>query len=207
MMVLISQLKESYLTADPAIWLTGLCEGIDPVLAGRLAYVAQTTGIKIKITEGYRSTARQTELYNQYLEYKRTGKGSIKSAAKPGTSWHEYRLAVDTSTQPIRGWTDAMLHKYGLCKPIASEGWHIQPIETKGQTDRVKFQPEEQEEEDVTETRVREIIKEMLAGSGDTPSSWASEAWEKAKKDGITDGKKPQGYATREQVIIMLDRR
>ena len=39
-----------------------------------------------------------------------------------------------------------------------------------------------------------------------TPSSWAKEAWEWAKKEGITDGTNPQKPATREEVITMIHR-
>jgi len=39
-----------------------------------------------------------------------------------------------------------------------------------------------------------------------TPSSWAKEAWEWAKKEGITDGTRPKDPATREEVITMLYR-
>ena len=38
------------------------------------------------------------------------------------------------------------------------------------------------------------------------PSAWAKEAWEWAKKEGITDGTNPQGNVTREQVVTMLHR-
>lgn len=40
----------------------------------------------------------------------------------------------------------------------------------------------------------------------DAPSSWAKASWEKAIAAGVTDGTNPQGPATREQVITMLDR-
>jgi N-acetylmuramoyl-L-alanine amidase CwlA len=36
------------------------------------------------------------------------------------------------------------------------------------------------------------------------PSSWAKEAWEWAKKEGITDGTRPKDAATREEIITML---
>ncbi|HHU77259.1 MAG TPA: hypothetical protein GXZ24_10305 [Firmicutes bacterium] len=39
-----------------------------------------------------------------------------------------------------------------------------------------------------------------------TPSSWAKEAWEWAKKEGITDGTNPKGMVTREQLATMLYR-
>lgn len=152
---------------DPVGRLTGQDYSlIDPVFAGRIANCCST-----KITEGKRSSARQTDLYNQYLEWKRTGKGDIHSAAKPGTSWHEFGLAIDTSTQPIRGMTNAQLKPYGLCKPIASEGWHIQPIETinlgsKANTAAAKaLYPVEVEEEKVEE------IKAIINGTEKTISA------------------------------------
>ncbi len=40
----------------------------------------------------------------------------------------------------------------------------------------------------------------------DKPSSWAKEAWEWAKKEGITDGTNPKDPITREQVVTMLYR-
>lgn len=40
----------------------------------------------------------------------------------------------------------------------------------------------------------------------DKPSNWAKEAWEWGKKNGITDGKRPQDNATREEIVTMLYR-
>ena len=56
-----------------------------------------------------------------------------------------------------------------------------------------------------------DVRKELLKGGTavadkDKPSSWAKEAWEWAKKEGITDGTNPQGAITREQVVTMLYR-
>src|SRR5690606_29993348 len=39
-----------------------------------------------------------------------------------------------------------------------------------------------------------------------TPSSWAKEAWEWAKKEGITDGTRPKDTMTREEMVTMLYR-
>lgn len=124
-MILKSKLGNSYPVADPKVYLIGDTDGLDPVFAGRLAYIAKITNTKIKITDGYRPYDEQVKMYDMYKA------GKLKAtAAIPGTSWHGSRLAVDTSTQPIRGMTNADLKKYGLCKPLSKEGWHIQPIET-----------------------------------------------------------------------------
>jgi hypothetical protein len=180
---LVSKLKTTYPTADLS-WLIGEPESLDPVFAGRLAYLAKSKKVKLLLTEGYRSTTRQKELYAMYLKYLKTGEGTIKSAAKPGTSWHEYRLAIDTSTQPIRGMNNAELKPYGLCKPIAYEGWHIQPLETFGQKNRVAFAPEE--EDDMTESEVRKLIAEsqtVYKKVGDLPE-WAKPTIEKLINNG-----------------------
>lgn len=125
-MILKSKLsKTAYPTANPADWLTGNIEGLDTVFAGRLAACAKATNTKIHITSGYRSLAEQKKLYADYKA------GKLQStAAVPGTSFHGSGLAIDTSTQPIRGMTNAQLAKYGLCKPISKELWHIQTLET-----------------------------------------------------------------------------
>jgi len=125
MMILKSKLKTNYPTADPKEYLRGDIEGLDPIFAGRLAYVAKVNNAVFTITDGYRSYEDQVKMYNLY----KAGKLQA-TAAVPGTSWHGSRLAVDTSSQPVRRMTSAELTKYGLCKPLKNEGWHIQPIET-----------------------------------------------------------------------------
>lgn len=58
----------------------------------------------------------------------------------------------------------------------------------------------------MTEEKVREIVKEILAGENTQPSAWAVNTgeWETATEKGITDGTKPQGYAKREEVAAMI---
>ena len=145
----------AYPQANPGGKLTGKdYNQIDPVFARRLAACCA-----MNLTEGKRSSERQKELYRQKLA------GIIKSCAKPGTSYHEFGLAIDTSSQPIRGMNNSQLAKFGLCKPIKSEGWHIQPIETaklgaKANTAAAKaLYPYEQEE-----TEVVKEIKVIING-------------------------------------------
>lgn len=45
-----------------------------------------------------------------------------------------------------------------------------------------------------------------MSNDKNTPSNWAKEAWEWAKKEGITDGTRPKDNVTREELVTMLYR-
>jgi len=96
---------------------------IDPVFKGRLAALAKAHNKKLIFYSGFRTRAKQQELYNMYLD----GTGNL--AAKPGTGWHEFGAAVDAKDW-VRELSAKEMAKYGLCKPVVGESWHIQPIET-----------------------------------------------------------------------------
>jgi len=126
-----------YPQADPYVWLIGMWKDLDPEFCHRLAAFSRDKEEQSHINGNpYRSYAVQNEYYQEYLVYKKTkklGKRGIKLAAKPGSSAHEYRLAVDILIgSPLYEATNAELAKYGLCKPLIKKGevWHIQPIET-----------------------------------------------------------------------------
>ncbi len=53
---------------------------------------------------------------------------------------------------------------------------------------------------------VKSELDKLKGVDKNTPSSWAKEAWEWAKKEGITDGTNPKDSITREQVVTMLYR-
>ena len=117
---------------------------------------ASTLGYKIVCSSGYRSTEKQSALYQGMLT--RTGGKSDGSVARPGSSTHELGIAVDlkvtgngVSITQIKvaaertgvnkdtpQWRD-LLAKYGLHQPLhpilvpqpsAPESWHVEPIET-----------------------------------------------------------------------------
>lgn len=67
-------------------------------------------------------------------------------------------------------------------------------------------------ERDLTEQEVRAIVREEMAVAQAErdkmpPSDWAKDGLEKAKAAGITDGTRPRGFATREEVALMVQKR
>lgn len=65
----------------------------------------------------------------------------------------------------------------------------------------------EKEEIDMTRAEVERLIDEridaILSGRGTVPSDWAKTLMAEAVEAGITDGNRPQGYATREEAAVM----
>lgn len=151
--------SKKYPAADPAGLLSFYHPeqvGIALVFAQRLAAFAKAKGKRLNILSGYRDVVLQKKLYDQNCkEHPPSGNGYV---ARPGSSWHNGRCAVDLDD--CNFWQHYMetgdmhktvkqqeLYKYGLCLPLnrvdaatVFEWWHIQPIETLGYTgDRTRF--------------------------------------------------------------------
>jgi hypothetical protein len=136
---------------------------INPVLRERAAaYIRDTNKVPAEVAAGLRLIKDQTILYTKWQKWSswlktKVGKAPPKAnqAAKPGTSWHEFGLALDfnrikegvypgTLTWEFKLWElgkpETILNRYGLTHSAPGEPWHIIPIECKGYTgDRSKF--------------------------------------------------------------------
>lgn len=88
-------------------------DGVNPTLASKVCTAINASGHACSVTSGYRSTARQAELYRAYLN----GTGNL--AAPPGRSNHERGQAVDVS----RGCYPELAAQ-GLVTPVRGEPWH-----------------------------------------------------------------------------------
>lgn len=69
---------------------------VHPKLAERIRTMAEMLeleNITIRVTQGLRTWAEQAALYAQG----RTSPGKIVTDAQPGTSWHQFGLAVDVA--------------------------------------------------------------------------------------------------------------
>lgn len=76
------------------------------------------TGRQLPVNEAFRDYNRQAELYAQYPE----------KAAKPGSSMHEYGLAMDIPSVVMKQLEEfGLLKKYGFTRPVRGETWHMEP--------------------------------------------------------------------------------
>lgn len=141
--------SKSYPQARPDRWLIFIHswqKRIDPVFAARLAALARSRKQKMVIISGFRTYREQLYFYKLY---------ESKQALKPGTSWHEFGGAVDTSSTWVKKLDNVALPQqcelahFGLAKPLTygngfypPENWHLQPIELATVTSRaskIKF--------------------------------------------------------------------
>lgn len=97
--------------------------GLHPALQANLANMAneyyQATGKKLQINSAFRSPEEQEKLFKSM---------PAGMAAKPGSSLHNFGLAVDVQSAQANELSNlGLLEKYGFVRPIASEKWHMQP--------------------------------------------------------------------------------
>lgn len=106
-----------------------------------------------------------------------------------------------------------LCHSEGYKRGIASNHADVMHWWKKFGVDMDDFRAdvaaEMQGDEDMTESQVRQIVREELAAAQAArdklpASDWAKDGLEKAKAAGITDGTRPRGWATREEVAIMV---
>ena len=100
------------------VTINGLQPAFAKLLRGAIEEYGTTTGKKIQINSGFRTYKQQEAEYN----------ADPTKAARPGSSPHEFGLAVDINTADL----DAMdklgiLRKYGLTRPVGAESWHLEP--------------------------------------------------------------------------------
>jgi peptidoglycan hydrolase-like protein with peptidoglycan-binding domain len=89
----------------------------------RMKRDAAQAGISLVVNSGFRTMAKQQELFELFQEHK----GNL--AAKPGFSNHQDGVAVDWNTGPttdsaVYRWLEANAHKYGWMRTVPSEAWH-----------------------------------------------------------------------------------
>ena len=160
-------------------------------------------GLDIFITETYRSQTRQNELWEQG----RTKPGQIVTWTL--NSRHTSRRAWDIAVNGNNLYDMSVIRKAGEIGKqlgITWGGMWSPPDYSHFEVTENWQAPEEEEE--MTQEQFNKMMDTYLAARNIMPvSDWAKKDWEKAKAEGLTDGTMPQGFATREQVISMIERK
>lgn len=183
-------------------------------------------GLLIGIGECVRTVEEQDALYAQG----RTEPGNIVTNAKGSTysSMHQWGIAFDfyrNDGQGLYNDSDAFFRQVGkIGKSIGLEwggdwtspvdkphfqlpDWGSTPAKLKAMYGTPEKFRSTWEVEEVTQEQFNKMMDTYLAERNKAAvSDWAKDDWEKAKAEGLTDGTMPQAFATREQVVSMLNR-
>ncbi len=98
--------------------LDGMNPAMKKLFLGMAQEYGETTGKKIQVNSGFRTREQQEKEY----------RANPRKAAKPGSSLHEYGLAVDISSATANELDKlGLMRKYGLTRPVGGEPWHVEP--------------------------------------------------------------------------------
>ncbi len=104
---------------------------IDPVLSralGKAQIAAQTAGLDLQVTSGFRSAATQQRLYDQAIAKYGSPERARHWVLPPAASAHVKGLAVDVGSPAAAAWLEKHGVRYGLCRRYVNEGWHFERL-------------------------------------------------------------------------------
>ena len=108
-----------YMSHGKDVNISGLNAQFRQQLFGAIEEYGLATGKTVNINDAWRS-------YEDQMARKR--KHGAR-AAEPGTSLHEFGLAVDIDAPTLNAMDKlGLLRKYGLIRPVGGEPWHLEPI-------------------------------------------------------------------------------
>jgi hypothetical protein len=109
--------------------ITGLNDNFRSGLTSMIGDAAKA-GFDIDINSGFRSIARQQELWDAALKKYGSPELARKWVAPPGRSMHNFGQAADLgyNTPGAMDWAHQNASRYGLTFPLSNENWHIEPI-------------------------------------------------------------------------------
>jgi LAS superfamily LD-carboxypeptidase LdcB len=109
-------------------------QGMNHIFQSRLSAMLRDAPKGAQIMSGYRSPERQQELWDAALAKYGSPEAARKWVAPPGHSNHNHGIAGDLTfaSDEAKQWVHKNAAKYGLRFRMAHEGWHIEPIDAKG---------------------------------------------------------------------------
>ena len=131
-----------YVGDGPLIEITdsnGEADALHPLLAARFSVAqsfARADGIKLFITSGFRSLARQQILFDREVAIRGSESEAAKWVLPPNFSKHPRGLAIDVNYPNGRAealWLERNGYRFGLCRVYANEWWHFEGVIAPGQ--------------------------------------------------------------------------
>jgi hypothetical protein len=111
---------KGYIVTGSSVNLDGLNPELLKAFYGMVEEYGSKTGKKVTVTSGARTMSQQAALFSKY------GPGR---AARPGSSLHEFGLALDVDPKALNEMEKlGLMRKYGLTRPVGGEDWHVEPI-------------------------------------------------------------------------------
>ena len=111
---------------------------IHPLLLTRFRVAqafAQADGVNLSITSGFRSLARQKELFDREVGIRGSETEAAKWVLPPEFSHHPQGLAIDVNypgDQLGAYWLERNGSRFGLCRVYANEWWHFEGVISPG---------------------------------------------------------------------------
>lgn len=114
--------------------ITGMSGDLQSRLSSMLAEAPKGVASDISINSGFRSVARQKELFDAAVSKYGSVAAARKWVAPPGNSQHNFGRAADLGfgSDAARDWTHQNAGQYGLKFPMANEPWHIETATARG---------------------------------------------------------------------------
>jgi len=104
---------------------------IDPSLSralGRARTAAQTAGLDLQVTSGFRSAVTQQRLYDQANAKNGSSEKARRWVLPPAESAHVSGLAIDVGPRAAAAWLEKHGVRYGLCRRYVNEWWHFERL-------------------------------------------------------------------------------
>lgn len=118
-----------------AVWhpdRTGVAPGLDSRLAAAVGRLVAAAGGRVFVVSGWRSTARQSDLWAAALRRYGTPEAADDWVAPPGHSMHERGLAVDLGGDVALAAGLVERLSLPLYRPLDNEPWHFELVGSRG---------------------------------------------------------------------------
>lgn len=110
-------------------------EGLSPILRSRLEKAiaaAEQQGVRITITSGRRSAAKQRQLLREAIERYGSYRAATRWVLPPEDSAHVKGTAVDVGPAVAQQWLNKNGWRYGICRRYDNEPWHFEALTKPG---------------------------------------------------------------------------